>query len=126
MKLPKYIQKKIEKQNNLVYEANRLQLEIEEWCTKVGIDIYSEKYNTQEVKHAPEKLGSGSLEAFADVSKAAINAAAKFMEQSDELNSGKIYADTVLAADKLIKEYSLESNVINSAFCFGSSYLDVK
>ena len=69
------------------------------------LDIYSEKYNTQEVKHAPEKLGSGSLEAFADVSKAAINAAAKFMEQSDELNSGKIYADTVLAADKLIKEY---------------------
>ena len=69
------------------------------------LDIYSEKYNTQEVKHAPEKLGSGSLEAFSDVSKAAINAAAKFMEQSDELNSGKIYADTVLAADKLINEY---------------------
>lgn len=69
------------------------------------LDIYSEKYNTQEVKHAPEKLGSGSLEAFSDVSKAAINVAAKFMEQSDELNSGKIYADTVLAADKLINEY---------------------
>lgn len=44
MKLPKYIQKKIEKQNKLVYEANRLQLEIEEWCTKVGIDIYSENF----------------------------------------------------------------------------------
>ena len=35
------------------------------------LDIYSEKYNTQEVKHAPEKLGSGLSKVGTKITKTA-------------------------------------------------------
>lgn len=44
MKLPKYIQDKINQQNKAVFKAQQLEREIDNWCDKSGIDIYSEEY----------------------------------------------------------------------------------
>lgn len=44
MKLPKYIQDKIKQQNNAVFKAQQLEREIDNWCDKSGIDIYSKEY----------------------------------------------------------------------------------
>jgi len=44
MELPKYIQEKIKKQNKHVFEAQKLEREIDNWCDKSGIDIWSEEY----------------------------------------------------------------------------------
>lgn len=38
MKLPKYMREKILQRARLQGKANRLQLEIEEWCNKHGIE----------------------------------------------------------------------------------------
>ena len=45
MKLPKYIQDKIKQQNEAVFKAQRLEMEIDNWCDKSGIDIWSKEYN---------------------------------------------------------------------------------
>jgi len=42
--LPKYIQNKIRQQNEAVFKAQKLEREIEDWCDKSGIDIYSDEY----------------------------------------------------------------------------------
>lgn len=44
MELPKHIKDKIRRQNDHVFRANILQIEIEEWCKKVGIDIDSDEF----------------------------------------------------------------------------------
>ena len=44
MELPKYIQDKIQQQNKAVFKAQQLEREIDEWCEKSGIDIWSEEY----------------------------------------------------------------------------------
>lgn len=44
MELPKYIQNKIKQQNKAVFKAQQLEREIDNWCDKSGIDIYSEEY----------------------------------------------------------------------------------
>ena len=57
MELPKYIQKKIEMQNRLISKAEQLELEIDSWCDKNGIDIYSREY--QQCKaNSEEAVGS--------------------------------------------------------------------
>lgn len=45
MELPKYIQDKIRQQNEAVFKAQKLEREIDNWCDKSGIDIWSEEYN---------------------------------------------------------------------------------
>ncbi len=44
MELPKYIQDKIKQQNEAVFKAQRLEMEIDNWCDKSGIDIWSKEY----------------------------------------------------------------------------------
>lgn len=44
MELPKYIQDKIKQQNEAVFKAQRLEREIDNWCDKSGIDIWSKEY----------------------------------------------------------------------------------
>ena len=44
VELPKYIQNKIKQQNKAVFKAQQLEREIDNWCDKSGIDIYSEEY----------------------------------------------------------------------------------
>lgn len=44
MELPKYIQDKIKQQNEAVFKAQKLEREIENWCDKSGIDIWSDEY----------------------------------------------------------------------------------
>lgn len=44
MELPKYIQDKIKQQNKAVFNAQQLEREIDNWCDKSGIDIWSEEY----------------------------------------------------------------------------------
>ena len=44
MELPKYIQDKIKQQNEAVFKAQRLEIEIDNWCDKSGIDIWSKEY----------------------------------------------------------------------------------
>lgn len=48
MELPKYIQDKIKQQNEAVFKAQKLEREIDNWCDKSGIDIWSNEY--QETK----------------------------------------------------------------------------
>lgn len=48
MELPKYIQDKIKQQNKAVFKAQKLEREIDDWCEKLGIDIWSKEY--QETK----------------------------------------------------------------------------
>lgn len=45
MEIPKYIVDKIRKQNEAVFKAQRLEREIDNWCDKSGIDIYSNEYD---------------------------------------------------------------------------------
>lgn len=42
--LPKYIQEKIKQQNEAVLKAQKLEMEIDNWCEKSGIDIWSKEY----------------------------------------------------------------------------------
>lgn len=42
--LPKYIQNKIRQQNEAVFKAQKLELEINNWAEKSGIDIWSDEY----------------------------------------------------------------------------------
>ena len=44
MELPKYIQDKIRQQNEAIFKAQRLEMEIDNWCDKSGIDIWSKEY----------------------------------------------------------------------------------
>jgi hypothetical protein len=44
MELPKYIQDKIKQQNEAIFKAHKLEMEIDNWCDKSGIDIYSKEY----------------------------------------------------------------------------------
>lgn len=44
MELPKYIQDKIKQQNEAVFKTQRLEMEIDNWCDKSGIDIWSKEY----------------------------------------------------------------------------------
>ena len=44
MELPKYIQDKIKQQNEAVFKVQRLEMEIDNWCDKSGIDIWSKEY----------------------------------------------------------------------------------
>lgn len=44
MELPKHMQDKIKKQNEAVFKAQKLEREIDNWCDKSGIDIWSEEY----------------------------------------------------------------------------------
>ena len=44
MELPKYIQDKIKQQNEAVFKAQRLEMEIDNQCDKSGIDIWSKEY----------------------------------------------------------------------------------
>ena len=44
MELQKYIQDKIKQQNETVFKAQRLQMDIDNWCDKSGIDIWSKEY----------------------------------------------------------------------------------
>ena len=44
MELPKYIQDKIKQQNEAVFKAQKLEREIDNWCDKSGIDIWSKEY----------------------------------------------------------------------------------
>lgn len=44
MELPKYIQDKIKQQNEACFKADKLEREIDNWCDKSGIDIWSEEY----------------------------------------------------------------------------------
>lgn len=44
MELPRYIQDKIKQQNEAVYKAQKLEREIDNWCDKSGIDIWSKEY----------------------------------------------------------------------------------
>lgn len=42
--LPKTIREKIKRQNKAVFIAQHLEMEIEQWCEKNGIDTTSEEY----------------------------------------------------------------------------------
>lgn len=44
MELPKYIQDKIKQQNEAVFKAQKLEREIDNWCDKSRIDIWSKEY----------------------------------------------------------------------------------
>lgn len=44
MELPKYIQDKIKQQNEACFKASKLEREIDNWCDKSGIDIWSREY----------------------------------------------------------------------------------
>lgn len=44
MELPNYIQDRIKQQNKAVFKARKLETEIENWCDKSGIDIWSDEY----------------------------------------------------------------------------------
>lgn len=45
MEIPKYIKEKIQKQNEYCVKAKDLEDEIDNWCDKSGIDIYSKEYS---------------------------------------------------------------------------------
>lgn len=44
MELPKYIQDKIKQQNEMYFKAAKLEREIDNWCDKSEIDIWSNEY----------------------------------------------------------------------------------
>ena len=44
MELPKYIKDKIKQQNEACFKASKLEREIDNWCDKSGIDIWSKEY----------------------------------------------------------------------------------
>lgn len=44
MEIPKYIQDKIKQQNEACIRADKLEREIDNWCDKSGIDIWSKEY----------------------------------------------------------------------------------
>ncbi len=44
MELSKYIQDKIKQQNEACFKAAKLEREIDNWCDKSGIDIWSKEY----------------------------------------------------------------------------------
>ena len=44
MELPKYIEDKIKQQNEACFKASKLEREIDNWCDKSGIDIWSKEY----------------------------------------------------------------------------------
>lgn len=48
MEIPKYILSKIKQQNEACIKAAELEREIDNWCDKSGIDIWSKEY--KEVK----------------------------------------------------------------------------
>lgn len=56
-KLPQYIQKLIERQNKCVAEAKKLEVEIDNWCDKSGIDIWSEEYKKTKA-FLPDAVGA--------------------------------------------------------------------
>lgn len=45
MEIPKYIVDKIRKQNEYCIKAKDLEDEIDNWCDKSGINIYSKEYD---------------------------------------------------------------------------------
>ena len=47
IEVPKYISKKCERLQSLCLNAHSLKLEIEKWCDKNGIDIYSSEWESE-------------------------------------------------------------------------------
>lgn len=63
MEIPKYIVDKIRKQNEYCIKAKDLEDEIDNWCDKSGINIYSKEYdrNVEDQSLMQFRLWMGSI-----------------------------------------------------------------
>lgn len=75
------------------------------------IDVYQEQYKSKQAYHQPGQIGFGyNVEQFKELGNTLLNASVKKMENDDAINSARIEADTMLAADKLYREYQKTAN----------------
>ena len=72
------------------------------------IDVYSEKYASQQSSFNPGEIGVGaasSAKAIADLGNTLVGAVQKKREQDDEFNYSRVYADTMQEANSLKRQY---------------------
>lgn len=75
------------------------------------INVYQEQYKSSQAHHDPERIGFGyDVESFRNLGNSLLNASFNKMAQDDEFNSARIEADTMLAADKMYREYLETAN----------------
>lgn len=78
------------------------------------LNVYQEQHRSEQASHTPREIGFGyDIEKFKNLGKVAIDATQKKLEQDDELNSARIEADTMLAAQKMLREYESTANPEN-------------
>lgn len=75
------------------------------------ISVYQEQYKSGQAHHTPGQIGFGyDVEKFKNLGNTLVNAAFKKVEQDDVINSARIEADTMLAADKMYREFQETAN----------------
>lgn len=75
------------------------------------LNVYQEQYKSGQAEHTPKDIGFGyDINKFKSLGEATIDAANKKIEQDDEINSARIEADTLLAANKLLRDYKNSAN----------------
>lgn len=75
------------------------------------LNVYQEQYRSKQASHTPGTIGFGyDINKIRDTGNALVNFAEKKIEQDDMINSARIEADTMLAADKLLRDYKNTAN----------------
>ena len=75
------------------------------------LNVYQEQYKSKQAAHNPGAIGFGySINSLKDTGNALIKFAEQKVEQDDMINSARIEADTLLAANKMYREYQNSAN----------------
>ena len=75
------------------------------------LNVYQEKYKSEQAYHNPKDIGFGyDLNNFKNLGNTLVAATQKKLEQDDEINSARIEADTMLAAQKMFRDYQNTAN----------------
>ena len=70
------------------------------------LNVYKEQYKSKQAYTEPGKIGFGySIDKVTNVANNLVEASNKVLEQNDEIDAARLEAETLVAADKLFKEY---------------------
>lgn len=78
------------------------------------ISVYQEQYKSGQAHHDPGKIGFGyDVESFRNLGNTLVNASYKKLENDDIASSARIEADTMLAANKMYREFEANADPDN-------------
>lgn len=78
------------------------------------ISVYQEQYKSGQAHHDPGKIGFGyDVESFRNLGNTLVNASYKKLENDDIASSARIEADTMLAANKMYRDFEANADPDN-------------